>query len=417
MRKILIQLLVIVALLLTSVLPAFAQEQFPEPFCGELDEEDCDLLFASSEAMFGLESYSTTLEYKLLQHGLPELPEETDSTLTISGQYAFDDAARAAMLELANISREEPLKVAEAIADNPDLLLDLYRGMTSDLLLTLNLSESLTQEILNSGDVEWPEETSIEVRLVEGVLYFDISQLKEFIPEMAERQDWLKLELVDAIQQVVDSGALDTLAASVADSSEGRSLWGLDPTMLNLITTMRSAFGRPKNLWPYMEIDRRRDAKLDEQKGAVFKTDFNVLDFILSDEFHDVLMQSALVANQSGDLRMNEDEITQMVDLFFLFAPSLFRDLEVSGTTTIGEDDLYQHAGKTLFHWDISVLVKALEGMGVDSGLDLADEIFIDFSTKFENSAFNESVEVETPEDAELIPLDGLEMEGLDEFN
>ena len=166
-----------------------------------------------------------------------------------------------------------------------------------------------------------------------------------------------------------------------------------------------------------MEIDRRRDAKLDGQKGAVFKTDFNVLEFILSDEFHDVLMQSALVANQSGDLQMSEDDITQMVDLFFLFAPSLFRDLEISGTTTIGEDDLYQHAGNTLFHWDISVLVKALEGMGVDSGLDLADEIFIDFSTKFENSAFNESVEVETPEDAELIPLDGLEMEGLDEFN
>lgn len=92
---------------------------------------------------------------------------------------------------------------------------------------------------------------------------------------------------------------------------------------------------------------------------------------------------------------MSEDDITQMVDLFFLFAPNLFRDLEISGTTTIGEDDLYQHAGNTLFHWDISVLVKALEGMGVDSGLDLADEIFgsIDFNCKFENSAFN-SVEV-----------------------
>lgn len=416
MRKYLLHLLLVFSFVFSSTAPLFAQSEFPEPFCGDLDQEDCDLLFASSEAMFGLESYSTSLEYKVLQHGLPELPAESEAVLRIEGQYAFDEAARAATLELANISRDEPLEVVQAIADNPDLLLDLYSGMTSDLHLTLDLSQSWTR-LLEESDIEWPETTTIEVRLVEGVLYFDIHELKQFIPELADRQDWLQLELVDAIQQVIDSGAVETLAAGVADSSEGRSVWGLDPTMLNLITTMRSAFGRPKNLWPYMEINRRRDVKLEGQPGALFKTDFNVLDFILSDDFYDVLMQSALVASAQADSDLSEDDVTQMVDLFFLFAPSLFRDLEVSGTSTIGVDDLYQHAGNTLFHWDLSVLVKALSGMGVETGLELADEIYIDFSTKFENSAFNESVAVEAPQEAELIPLDGMNMQRLEQFN
>ena len=179
MRKILIQLLVIVALLLTSVLPAFAQEQFPEPFCGELDEEDCDLRFASSEAMFGLESYSTTLEYKLLQHGLPELPAETDSTLTIEGQYAFDDAARAAMLELANISREEPLKVAEAIAENPDLLLDLYSGMTSDLMLTLKEKRKEAAILLITHDLAVIAELCQRVVVMYGGKIQEIAEVVE----------------------------------------------------------------------------------------------------------------------------------------------------------------------------------------------------------------------------------------------
>ncbi|MFN8446684.1 MAG: hypothetical protein U0175_38180 [Caldilineaceae bacterium] len=416
MRKYLLHIWLALSLLLVSVTPLYAKSDVPEPFCGDLEQEDCDLLFASSEAMFDLESYSTSVEYKLLQHGLPELPKESEAVLRIEGQYAFDDASRAATLELANLSREEPLQVVQAIADNPDLLLDLYSGMTSDLVLTLDLSQSWTH-LLEDSNVEWPEQTTIEVRLVDGILYFDISQLKEFIPELADRQDWLQLDLVDAIQRAVDSGTMETLAAGVADSSEGRSVWGLDPTMLNLITTMRSAFGRPKNLWPYMEINRRRDVKLDGQKGALFKTDFNVLDFILSDDFHDVLMQSATVASQQADSEMSEEDITQMVDLFFLFAPSLFRDLEVSGTSTIGIDDLYQHNGKTLFHWDISTLVKALSGMGVETGIDLESEIFIDFSTQFENSAFNEPVEVEAPDDAEVIPLDQMNMPGLEEFN
>jgi hypothetical protein len=416
MRSVWLTWVLVLCLLLTSTLPAMAAE-VPEPFCGDLDEEDCDVLRASSAAMLDLESYTTTVEYKIFQHGLPELPPESEAVLRLDGEYAFDDAARDSILTLASISREEPLAAVEAIGEARELLLDLYSGMTSQLVLTLDLSESWTRTLQDEADVEWPETTTVEVRLVDGVLYFDIHELKEFIPELAELDDWVAIELVQTLEQLAEEGAFAAVASEVAASSEGRSIWGLDPTMLNLITTMRSAFGRPQNLWPYMEIRRRRDVDLADQEGALFQTEFDALDFILSDEFRDVLMQVVQIAVANDEMAMEEDELDEMVSLFWLVAPVIFRDLETSGESVIGLDDNYQHHGESLFHWDLTTLLQTLIGLSGEEDEELAEEIYIDFTTEFENSAFNEAVTVEAPEDAQIIPLEDLEMEGLDEFN
>jgi hypothetical protein len=408
--------LLALAIAVTSVVPAWAQE-FPEPFCGDLDEEDCDLLRSSTEAMFTLQSYTTSVTYTLYQQGIPELPPESEAALRVEGYYAFDSASREAMRTLAVISREEPLAAVEAIGESPDLLIDLYDGMTADLTLTLDLSESWTRTLADEADVEWPELTNVQLRLVGGVLYFHIAELKPLIPELAETNDWVAIEVVDTLRDLAEEGALQSVAADVAASSQGRSVWGLEPAMLNLITSMRSAFGRPENLWPYMEIRRRRDVDLDEQAGAVFQTDFDALDFILSDEFRDVITQVLQVASAEEGAAMSESEINEIAGIFWFLAPSLFRDLEVSGTSTIGVDDGYQYVGKTVFDWDLTSLVQMIVAMEGDEFGQMADEIFITFTTEFENSAFNEEVTVEAPEDAEILPLEALEGEGLSEFN
>jgi hypothetical protein len=404
----LLALLLALAIAFTSVVPAWAQE-FPEPFCGDLDDEDCDLLRSSTEAMFTLESYTTEVAYTLYQQGIPELPPESEAALRVAGYYAFDAASREAMRTLAVLSREEP--AVAAIAESPELLIDLYDGMTADLTLTLDLSESWTRTLSDEADVEWPELTNVPVRLVGGVLYFNIAELKPLIPDMPESKDWVAIEVVQALRNLADEGTLQSVAADVAASGQGRSVWGLEPAMLNLITSMRSAFGRPENLWPYMEIRRRRDVDLGEQAGAVFQTDFDALDFILSDEFREVIAQLLQLASAEEGAGMSESEINEIAGIFWFLAPSLFRDLEVSGTSTIGVDDSYQYAGKTVFDWDLTALmqmVAAIEGPSLEQ---MADEIFITFTTEFENSDFNEEITVEAPEDAEFLPLDELEEE------
>lgn len=398
-------LVLILATLFTAVRPAQAAGEVPEPFCGELAAEDCEILRASSAAMFELESYTTALQYRILQHNIPELPAETEAVLYVTGSYAFDRAARDAMRTLAIISREEPLAAVQLIGESPDLLLDLYAGMTADLVLTLDLSNSWTR-LLAESDVEWPATTNVGVRLIDGVLYFDIGELKPLIPELADLNDWVAIEIVATLQQLADAGAFEQIAAEVAASSEGRSVWGLDTTMINLITSMRAAFGRPENLWPYMEISRRRDVDLGDQDGAVFRTDFATLDFILSDEFRDLLTQVAEVAAAGEETEVSEQELKGYLDFFWFLAPAIFRDLEISGTSAIGLEDNYQHEGETIFHWDLTGLIQAIAAMSGEELGNLGDEIYIDFSTKFENSAFNEAVAVTTPDDAQIIPLD-----------
>jgi hypothetical protein len=409
-------LLLALTIALTSVVPAWAQE-FPEPFCGDLDEEDCDLLRSSTQAMLTLESYATTVIYNLYQEGIPELPPDSEVEFRVAGHYAFDDEAREAVRTLAVISREEPLAAVQAIGESPDLLINLYAGTIADLALTLDLSQSWTRTLAEEAEVEWPETTTVQVRLVDGVLYFGIEELKTFIPELAETNDWVAIELVKTLTELADTGAFERVAADVAASSEGRSVWGLDPTMLNLITSMRSAFGRPENLWPYMEIRRRRDVDLGEQAGAVFQTDFDALDFILSDEFRDVITQVLQVASAEEGAAMSDAEIDEIAGIFWFLAPSLFRDLEVSGTSTIGVDDAYEYRGKTVFDWDLTALMQMIVAFEGDEFGPMADEIFITFTTEFENSAFNEQVTVQAPADAEILPLEGLESEGLREFN
>ena len=56
MLRLLIRGLLVLSLLLTAVAPVLAQEDIPEPFCGNLAEEDCALLRTSNDAMLKLEA-------------------------------------------------------------------------------------------------------------------------------------------------------------------------------------------------------------------------------------------------------------------------------------------------------------------------------------------------------------------------
>lgn len=335
MYRLLIHGLLVLSLLWTAVMPVLAQDDTPEPFCGKLDEEDCDLLRASRDAMLDLETYTTTITYRLIFHDLPEIPvPQSETVLKVAGQFAFDDAARQSMRRLALISSEEPLAAMAEIGNSPDLLLDLYKGMTANLVITLDLTEEWTDLLADEAEVEWPLQTNVEVRLVDGVLYFDIHELKPMLPELEELNDWVAIEMVKSLEELAESGMLRELSADVASSTTGRSVQGLDPAMISVITSMRSAFGRPEVLEAFMDIERQEDADLDGQAGAVFKTDFAVLDFIFSDEFRDLLQQVVEVAAASEGDAVAADETKQVADVFWLVAPMIFRDLEISGETT-----------------------------------------------------------------------------------
>lgn len=422
MKSLLARLGFVLVLLFGAVAPVLAQAETPEPFCGNLAQTDCDLLRTSNDAMLNLEAYTTSVTYKVVAKGLPELaPTESGVTLRIDSRYAFNEAARQSLRFFAVQSRKEPLAAVEAIGQSPALLINLYQGMTADETFTLEVSQDWAKTLSESGDtIQWPTTTNVTARLVDGVLYIDIHELKAFIPSLKTKKDWVAIELVKIMQDLADKGTFKTLADNVATSSTGRSVWGLDPAMLNLITSMRAVFGRPKALEPFMKISRAADAALDNQKGAVYQIDFAALNFILSDEFRNLLMQAVEVTTKSEGQSADQEEISSMVSLFWLLAPSIFRDLKISGSYTIGADDHYQHAGQTVIHWDLKTVLQAIGQFSGEKLPDVGKESYIDFVTETQNTAFNKAVAVIAPSDVEVISpgnLTDLEALGYQAFN
>lgn len=409
MRKRLMQLLLSVLLLLASVIPALAQDEIPEPFCGDLAAEDCELLRSATATMLDLASYHTEITYRLTLVGLPELPVATsESELRVQGDYAFDDAARAAIRTLAVINRKEPLAAVQAIGESPSLLIDLYRGMTADLTITLDIAQAWADLIAADSDVAWPAETSVQVRTIDGVIYINLAELKTFIPELADTADWVAIEAVKQLEELADQGAFGELAAGVASSSTGSSIEGMDPAMVNLITSMRGVFGSPELLEQFMEIERADDVALEMGEGAYFTTEFDVLDFIYSKEFRTLLQQLFELAGRTEDSGVDPAEAKQIADVFWLVAPAIFRDLAISSSSTVDLTASYQVAGSSLVHWDLTSLVQILTQFDAMDAQDLADEIYIAFAIETQNSQFDEPVTVTAPEDAEIVPLDTL---------
>jgi hypothetical protein len=406
----LVQSGIVLTLLLSSLSAALAQDQLPipEPFCGNLADADCDLLRQSSDAMLNLESYAASVVYRLAAQGLPDMPpDESFAELRIDSRYALDDGARQSMRFFAVQSRQEPLAAVSAIGESPELLINLYKGMTAELNFTLEFSPDWA-EGLSDTTVTWPQTVHAAARLIDGVLYIDIHELKGLDADLANVSDWVGVELVKTLENLAEQGAFADLAANVADSSLGRPVWGLDPAMLNLITSMRAAFGRPQALEPFMDIRRSRDVDLDAQAGAVYSITFNALDFILSDAFRDLLLQTVEVGVASSGEEINRAELEQYVDLFWLFAPAIFRDLEISGSYTVGQEDRYQYASQTLIHWDLLTLIRSVSQISGEELSDMADKVYIDLSVASENSGFNEALSLVAPAGAQMIPSEVL---------
>ncbi|HMN27563.1 MAG TPA: hypothetical protein PKE45_05350, partial [Caldilineaceae bacterium] len=70
MRKKVMLVLLLVALMVFSAAPVFAQD-LPKPFCGQLSEEDCTILQEAQSAQLGLSSYTSSVDATTSVAGLP----------------------------------------------------------------------------------------------------------------------------------------------------------------------------------------------------------------------------------------------------------------------------------------------------------------------------------------------------------
>ena len=191
MRSKVTSLLLVVLLLLASFSTALAQS---EPFCGDLDAADCELLTTAAENMKGVASYKASADYNAILAGIPGLPlAEATVNVSVDGAFAYSEAALAAAAELAAIQSQED--VTNLMVESPELFVDFYNGWAFDLVLAVAMNDELAAALSADAGIEIPSALSVPLILKDGILYVDVTEVAPLIDGMQGMEGWLGFEL------------------------------------------------------------------------------------------------------------------------------------------------------------------------------------------------------------------------------
>ena len=404
MRSKLASLLLVVILLLASFSTALAQS---EPFCGDLDAADCDLLTAAAGNMKDVTSYKASAEYSAVLSGIPELPlSEASVDVMVDGAFSYDESALAAAQQLSEIQSQE--EIANLLADSPQLFVDFYNGWAFDMVISATASDELVAALSADAGVELPSSLNVPLILKDGVLYVDITEIAPYIDGMQEMQGWLGFELGRLMQAAADQGLFEE-AAMQMDPTAMASSGAVDPATLGAMMGVQAALSDPKAFEKFMTIERSDDGEIDGAAVAVFVTKLDLLSFIISPEFVDLVTQLAASGALGADAPSAAD-IEQTMQMVGLMGPMLFQGLTSESTVSVTIDEPNYVVGQTsLFSWDLSGLLQ----MAAMSGALSADQMpsgasLIEFSTSVTNSDINGEQTIEAPADAMVIPAEAM---------
>lgn len=404
MRSKVASLLLVVLMVLASFVPALAQS---EPFCGDLDAADCDLLTAATENMMEVASYKASAAYSAILVGIPGLPlSEAAVDVAVDGAFSYSEEALAAAAELALVQGQED--VANLMAESPELFVDFYNGWAFDMVIALMMSDDLAAALSADAGIEIPSALSVPLILKDGILYVDVTEVAPFIDGMQEMKGWLGFELGGVIEAAAEQGVFEQAAASM-DPEAMASAGAMDPATMAALMGMQAALGDPTAFEKFMTITRSDDDEIDGAAVAVFVTKLDLLAFISSPEFVE-LVKSLATSGALGADALSAADVDQAMQMLGMMGPMLFQGLTSENTTAVSIDEPnYLVAEASLFSWDLTSLLQ----MAAMSGAIPADQMpsgvsLVEFSTSVVNSEIGEEQTIEAPADAMVIPAEAM---------
>jgi hypothetical protein len=394
--------MLLVFLLLCSAVPAFAQD-LPEPFCGQLSEEDCSVLTSSQEAMLEVGSGVYNSEINFMLAGIPGLPvEEVSFTVTQDATYALDPELTAQLAEMQTMGPEEMAENMEAMVD---LLLEVYASLAYDGEMNLTMTEEVAALLSAQAQTTIPEEIQLQFRVVDGYGYINLENLAPFAPNQEGLEGWAGIDLLTlmqtGLQQSMEQGAMDStqMGSSMAGFGVGNFLSSEENRAL---------------IEPYIAVERQRDETVDDQNVAVFQSTFNVGSFVGSPLFRDLVISQLETINQLAETNLTEQEITESLTMLSFVGPMLFTGLDFHTAQAIGLEDFFVYRNEFVFDWDLSSLVAVAKMVDSDGQMGLSTMLgdvapVINLEVTTQASEHNSAPEVTAPEGAQIIPLDALQ--------
>lgn len=388
-RKMVMTLGLLLLLLAASVAPAFAQ--MPEPFCGDLSDDDCAILMDSQDATLEVESSSSSLNVDILIAGIPGLPaDELAFNYAQDSTVALDPELAMAIMEMQQMAPDELMDNMDAMVES---LLDLYENVAIDTAVSFTMPQEIADAASAEAGLEIPTTLSAMLRMVDGYGYANIDELAAEIPELAGVSGWYGLDVVSLMEASFEQSM---------DSANSGPDMAASMTGFGLTSFLNSQEGRDM-LADYIEVERVDDSTIDGQDVAVFQTTFDFGRFVGSPAFAELLVSQRAMINQAMDMDLSEADLTEALSLLPMFGPMLFTGLDFEITQSIGLEDFYIHDSSLTFHWDLSSLI-AVARMA-DASLELPEGIapVINFDVTNSAADFNAIDDIEAPEGALIV--------------
>lgn len=235
--------------------------------------------------------------------------------------------------------------------------------------------------------IELPSSLSVPLILKDGILYVDVTEVAPFIDGMQEMKGWLGFELGGVIEAVLlNKASLNKLPLQwIQKQWQAPAPW-TQPRWPADGDAGRGP-GDPTAFEKFMTITRSDDDEIDGAAVAVFVTKLDLLAFISSPEFVE-LVKSLATSGALGVDALSAADVDQAMQMLGMMGPMLFQGLTSENTTAVSIDEPnYLVAEASLFSWDLTSLLQ----MAAMSGAIPADQMplgvsLVEFSTSVVNS-------------------------------
>ncbi len=390
-------LILILVLSLAFSTSAFAQE---EQVCPPgLTEEDCDLLYASTEAMQDVSSGTSFVGVEMDAINLPQSPyRDLSFDFTLDTTYDYSDEAMALSQELQGMD-------AQALADlyaNPtelaNTLSTLLTGTSAEMTMMATFSEELAALFTADPAMAFPQNVILNLVLYQGILYVDLSTLEPLMGEQAmPMTGWVGVELAPLVTQSITQTT--TTPAGTTGAFAGTTInLGAGPLFPQL-----TAADPAGTLTNFLNIERMEDAAVGVEDVAVFETTVNWDAFVESPYFEQLVANMLYQQAATTGTVPTQAEIDQFVTLGRMFGPAVLEGIAISLTEQVGLETDYLLSTELVLDWDLSDLAN-LSTMAGGAALDVEEDSQFYISIVTTNSGLNETVDIDAPANAFVVP-------------
>ncbi|MFN8442675.1 MAG: hypothetical protein U0175_18010 [Caldilineaceae bacterium] len=404
MKRILILFLVLLMALAPTAV--FAQsDETPYVFCGDLDQESCDLLHQSQEAMKEVSSSVQNSEIQLSLQNVPNFPiKDASGKINLDTNFYVDTAFMQEMQDMMKNASESMADDMEGfMKDYMDKVAGVYSHMSFDMGMDIQLSDEVSEYLSSQAGIDIPSDLTIEIRLVDGVMYINLDDISSALPDLNIPTGWYGIDIATLMETQMAS-AMDQMSnpSEQTQAQMAGMMMGMSLANLSENKDLQDAL---KNI---VILERLDDSEVDGVPVAEIQStiDFNAL--LTNETILNMVFE--MLKNSGQDIpQLDSTSPAEVAGMLQLVAPMLTQGLDWVQTAQIGLDDGYVYGQTMDMNWDMSSVIQlAAMGSGARPARSKEKTTF-EMHVTNNASDFNDAPEISAPEDAVLIPLDAMQ--------